>query len=288
MVELATQVVGLSLLLGGIGLGYWLATRPYRGELQWKQRGIILLVLGTMFGGFIGAFAWWVDLPSGFAWDLPPLASRMLAAAGWAFTLACLRALRNPTQRHLRLITLMLTIYLLPLALVIVAFHLDRFDPSAPITYAFFIIVGLMTVPSLWYLVHPVEVVTEAANSGPPTDMAKSWLLTVALLTGIWGIALFAVAAGPSALIWVWPDDLLASRLIAVMLLTIAGAALYSRRHAYLAQTTLVTITLYGIGVLMAGLWNLTAGKAVPVAYVTTFGLFALISTLLATARQSK
>lgn len=286
MVDLATQIVGLSLLLGGIGLGYWLATRPYRGKLQPAQRGILLLVLLTMMGGFIGAFAWWVDLPSGFAWDLPPLASRMLAAAGWAFTLACLRALRNPTQRHLRLITLMLTIYLLPLALAIVTVHLDRFDPNAPITYAFFIIVGLMAVPSLWYLVRPVGVLTEAANRRP-SDIVNSWLLTVALMSGAWGIALFVVAAGPSALIWVWPQDLLASRLIAVMLLTIAGAALYSRRHAYLAQTALATIALYGIGVVAAGLWNLTAGKVVPLAYVAFFGVLALLSAVLATKTRS-
>lgn len=282
MSDLVTQVVGLGLLLGGIGFGYWLAIRSYRGRLQPAQRAILLLALLTLLGGFIGAFAWWIDLPSSFAWDLPPLASRMLAAAGWAFALACLRALRTPTQRHLRLITLMLTIYLLPLALAIVAFHLDRFDPNAPITYAFFVIVGVMTVPALWYLVRPVGVVSEAANSRPPTDLVKSWLLTVALICGSWGIALFVVAAGPSTLIWVWPQDLLASRLIAVMLLTIAGAAFYSRDHDYLARTTLLTITLYGIGVVAAGLWNLTAGKPVPLAYVAFFGLLALLSALLA------
>jgi hypothetical protein len=287
MMDLATQLFGLGCLLGGIGLGYRLATRPYRGQLAPAQKGIILLVLLTLMGGFVGAFAWWIDLPSGFAWDLPPLASRMLAAAGWAFALACLLALRNPTRRHLRLITLMLTIYLLPLAVAIVIVHLDRFDPNAPITYAFFIIVGIMVSAALWFLLRPVGVAAQAHTPGTPPSLIQSWLQTVALLTGLWGSALFITAAGPSALIWVWPQDLLASRLIAVMLLTIAGAALYSVRYAYLARTTLWMIALYGIGVGAAGLWNLTAGKPVPVLYVALFGLFALVSALLG-ASQAK
>lgn len=284
---LATQLVGLALLFGGIGVGYWRTTRSYRGRLGLAQRGLVVLVVLTLAGGFIGAFAWWPDWPSSFAWDLPPLASRLLAAAGWAFALACGLALRTPTRRHLRLITLMLTIYLLPLAVAIVRFHLDRFDPSAPITYAFFTIVGLMTLPALWFLLRPVGVAVDRRQSTAASSLAESWLLTVGLLTGGWGLALFVTAAGPSALIWVWPQDLLASRLIAVMLLTIAGAAFYSASDARLAQTTLLTITLYGIGVVAAGLWNLTAGKPVPVLYVAVFGLFALISGALGLRRVS-
>ena len=281
MATIATQMVGLALLLAGVGWGYRWATYG-RGPLHVTQQGILLLTLLTLTGGFVGAIPWWLDQASSFAWDLPPLASRLLAAAGWAFALACLRALRHPTKGHLRLIMLMLTIYLLPLALAILRFHLDRFAPNAPITYAFFAIVGTMTPAALWFLLRPVGVTTPTKTELlRPTRLVQIWLGLVAVLTGTWGIALFLTAQGPIPLIWVWPQDLLASRLIAVMLLTIAGAALYSLRHADLARTTLATILLYGIGVAVAGLWNLTASKAVPVAYVTTFALFALFSALL-------
>ena len=125
MATIATQMVGLALLLAGVGWGYRWATYG-RGPLHVTQQGILLLTLLTLTGGFVGAIPWWLDQASSFAWDLPPLASRLLAAAGWAFALACLRALRHPTKGHLRLIMLMLTIYLLPLALAILRFHLDR------------------------------------------------------------------------------------------------------------------------------------------------------------------
>ncbi|MCL4836227.1 MAG: hypothetical protein KJZ86_27555, partial [Caldilineaceae bacterium] len=36
--------------------------------------------------------------------DLPPLASRILAAAGWSFAVVCLLVLERPTDRRLRLV----------------------------------------------------------------------------------------------------------------------------------------------------------------------------------------
>jgi len=285
MLDLLIQLTGLSLLISGLVVGYWLAARPYAGRLRPAQRAILLLTLLTLAGGFFGAPPWWLDLGSSFAWDLPPLASRLLAAAGWAFALACWLALRTPTQRHLRLIMLMLSIYLAPLAVAILLFHLDRFDPDAPITYAFFLIVGMMTLPAIWFLARPVGVAPTSPHTAVrPTRLVQVWLGMVAALTGAWGAALFVTAAGPSPLLWVWPQDRLASRLIAVMLLTIAGAALYSIRHAELAHTTLATLVLYGVGVVAAGLWNLTVGKPAPLAYVVVFGCFALgsVSLLLA------
>lgn len=81
-------------------------------------------------------------------------------------------------------------------------------------------------------------------------------------------------------MIWVWPQDLLASRLIGVMLLTLAAAAFYTLRYAYLARTTLACTLLYAVGVAAAALWNLAAGKPVPVAYGVVFGVLALGSAL--------
>lgn len=281
MSDLLFQFLGLFLLLAVVGGGYGLLRRRHSGRLTGAQQGIWLLALLTLGGGFIGAIPWWLDVAVSFAWDLPPLASRLLASAGWAFALACGLALRHPTRRHLRLIMVMLLVYLLPLAVAILLFHLDRFDPAAPITYAFFAIVGILLLPTLWFCWRPVGIIAETpADQRRPKAVVQGWLGLVALVTGLWGVALFVTQQGPSALIWLWPQDLLASRLIAVMLLTIATASLYSLRSATLARTTLAMTLLYGVGGVAAALWNALAGKPIPIAYVTAFGLLALGSLL--------
>lgn len=281
MSDLLFQFLGLFLLLAVVGGGYGLLRHRHPGRLTSAQQTIVVLTLLTLGGGFIGAIPRWLDVAVSFAWDLPPLASRLLAAAGWAFALACGLALRHPTQRHLRLIMLMLMVYLLPLAVAILLFHLDRFDPAAPITYAFFAVVGVMTLAALWFYWRPVGVVAETpADRRPPKAMVQGWLGLVALLTGVWGLALFVTHQGPSPLLWLWPQDLLASRLIAVMLLTIATASLYSLRSATLARTTVAMTLLYGVGGVIAALWNALAGKPIPLAYVIAFGLLALGSLL--------
>lgn len=276
------QLIGLFCLALALGAGYWLLRRRYPARLTGAQQGILLLTLLTLGGGFIGAFPWWLDVAYSFAWELPPLASRLLAAAGWAFALACGLALRHPTQRHLRLIMLMLVVYLEPLAVAILLFHLDRFDPLAPITYAFFTVVGVLLLPALWFCWQPVGIVVERlSDQRPPKSVVQGWLGLVALCFGLWGLAIFITHQGPSPLIWLWPQDLLASRLIGVMLLTLAAAALYSLRSALLARTTLATMVVYGVGGVAATLWNTLAGKPVPVAYVGALGLLALGALLL-------
>ncbi|MEP6988154.1 MAG: hypothetical protein ABI970_21300, partial [Chloroflexota bacterium] len=145
MNDIAIQVLGLLVFLAVIIGSYWRWVRPHNINLETK--GVLLLIIATMTGGLIGSSGWWFDVPQAFSWDLPPLASRMLAVAGWAFGAATFMTLQWPTLQRIRLVLLMLAIYLIPLALAIVFFHLNRFNPSAPITYAFFIIVMGLIVP---------------------------------------------------------------------------------------------------------------------------------------------
>src|SRR5688572_9518447 len=83
--------------------------RPKPGADGRLLVGMLVLVLA---GGAIGAISWWLDVPGAFAWDLPPLAGRMLGGAGWSFALATFLALQRPTRVRLRLILLMLVAYL--------------------------------------------------------------------------------------------------------------------------------------------------------------------------------
>jgi hypothetical protein len=91
-------------------------------------------------------------------------------------------------------------------------------------------------------------------------------------------LALFLTDSGPSALIWVWPGDLLTSRLIAVMLWTVAGAAVYSIRSQDALPVTLAVLVVYGISVIVANLWNMAALKPL---YIFFFAVLAIGSGIL-------
>ena len=282
---LLVQFLGLFALLGLAAWGYrhWISTR----QIGIQGRGMLLLCVVTLVGGLLGSTGWWIDDPRSFSWDLPPLASRMLASAGWAFGVATLAALHRPVPRRTRLVMLMLAIYLAPLLVSAPLFHLDRFDPTAPITYVFFALVLTMTVAALWYLFEePVIVPDEPPDSLAPTALLSGWLGLVAAVTASWGLALFVTDNGPSGLIWLWSGDLLTSRLIAVMLLTIAVGALYALRYADVSRVMLGVIGVYGFGIMLANLWNILANKPVIPSYVAAFGIMFLVSATLLIAER--
>ena len=269
--QLPLQILGLLALIVGVALGYRRWIRPYHNQISRSQQSLLLLVTLTCIGGFVGAFAWWFDEAASFSWDLPPLASRMLAAAGWSFAAGCWVALERPSLPRLRLIILMLFVYLVPLAVAIVLFHLGRFDWNAPITYGFFAIVVPMVLLTTWHLFHPMGIIP-VTDDGPVTGIVKGWLWGTAVLTAIWGLALFLTDAGPATLIWVWPGDLLTSRLIAVMLWTLTVTAVYAIRSREALPVALTVMIVYGLGVVAANLWNPAAIKPL---YT---GLFALLA----------
>jgi len=182
-------------------------------------------------------------------------------------------------------VMLCLSIYLVPLAAAIVLAHLDHFDPTAAITYGFLVIAVGMAVSSTWYLLRPVRVIPDTGRDQQPSRLGvKAWLLAVAVLTGLWGLALFLTDQGPSSLVWVWPGDLLSSRLIGVMLLTIAGGSLYSLRRTELARPMLSMIITYSLGLAAASLWNILFALPVKPAYLVVFALIFVGSTLLLAA----
>lgn len=276
------QILGLILLIGGVWFGYRQWIQPYEATLNAQSRGLLFLVVATLMGGFIGSPFWWMDQPWSFSWDLPPLASRMLASAGWSFFVLALLALQRPAYRRIRLVLITLVVYLAPLALAIVLFHLDRFDPAAPITYAFFAVVVPMTAAAIWYLLRQPRIVPdEPRDSVLASTVIWVWLGVVAAITVVWGMAIFATDHGPSSLVWVWPGDALSSRLIGVMLLTIAAGSAYSMRYADTARLMLAMIIVYSLGLTIATLWNIFFGLPVKTLYTAIFSVIFLVSTVL-------
>ena len=83
-----------------------------------------------------------------------------------------------------------------------------------------------------------------------------------------------------------WPGDLLTSRLIAVMLLTIAVSAVYALRSADVSRVMLGVIGVYGFGTMLANLWNILANKPVNPSYIAAFGIMFLVSATLLIAEK--
>ena len=281
LLDLLFQIAGLLLLFGGIGLGYRRWIKPHGAVLDTRQRCVLLLLIMTLVGGFVGSPIWWIDDPRGFAWDLPPLASRMLAAAGWSFVVLCHAALHRPTSDRIRLVLAMLAVYLAPLAGAILIWHLDRFDLSAPVTYAFFTIVSALLLPTAWFLAQPPRPIVAHSAEVPLAEPIMSlWLVLVGIVTGLWGLALFVTDQGPTELIWAWPGDLLTSRLIGVMLLTIMTGAMLGRHTVDLGRIVLRVTIIYAIGLTVASLWGLLVGQPLRPGYAIAFAIIAIGSAL--------
>lgn len=282
MHDVVLQSLGLVFLLGGIGIGYWWWIVPYGTTLSSEGRGLLLLLIVTLMGGLIGSPFWWLDEPRSFAWDMPPLVSRMLAAAGWAFAVVCFFALQRPGWRRIRLVLILLAIYLAPLTVAAVLWHRERFDLTAAITYAFFALVAMLLFATCRYLwKQPIILPETAADTVPSHPLVQLWLGSITCLTGLWGVGLLVTANGPWPWIWAWPADALSSRLIGVMLLALAAGSLYSRPYAGVARTMLYTLTIYGGGIALAGAWNLFVNKPLRMDYLGVFGGVALFSGLL-------
>jgi hypothetical protein len=244
-------------------------------------QGLYAIVLLSLLGGLVGSPAWWFDAKSSFSWDLPPLASRMLASAGVAFLVSALFALSRPTLDRLRLHVILLAVYLAPLVAVIFLFHLDRFDFSQFISWGFFGIAGLMTAAGTYYLVWMPPVEPDAMDAIPPPGPWRAWLATVAAVSAAWGACLFVTDDGFSDLIWVWPGDGLTSRLIGVMLLAVAAGAAFATRSLAASRMMLAVVATYGAGVALANLWNAFNDKPVKEAYLVAFAVLAAASLML-------
>jgi hypothetical protein len=236
------------------------------------------VLIATAVGGLIGAPFWWLDLPPSFAWDLPPLASRMLGVAALAFGVTGVAVLEHPSAARTRLYCILILVYLVPLALAAVTLHLDRFDFMRPVTYGFFAVVIVLCAGSALELARGDEA---GAARQAPGETVRGWLMLAGLVLAIWGAALFLIPTAPYPLVFNWPQDELSSRLIAAMLLTAAVSFFLSRHDAMLARLSLLFAGVYGVGVVAAGLMNAVGGKPVPLLYVAGFGVIGLVSLAL-------
>lgn len=283
MIALLQQIGGLVFLFVAIWVGWLRWVKPYRGDLGTQGQGLLMLGVATVAGGAIGSPFWWMDYPNSFSWALPPLAARLLAAAGIAFAVTGCYALEYRSEPLIRSYVAMLAVYLAPLVAAILVFHLDRFDWEAPITYAFFAIAGGMAAAAIWHLVRGTTLGKKFQDFDPlpASALVRAWFWLVAVVIGLWGLALFVHPQGAVSEIGVWPQDALTSRLIASMLLTLGTGALLGLRSALSARMSLWMFVVYGAGAPAACFWNLASAKPVLVSYASAFCLLGSISLIL-------
>lgn len=270
LVQVLFGVVALGVL---VGWTYRSAVRSRRDTLDARGRATLALIALTACGGALGSTGWLFDDPRSFSWDLPPLASRMLGVAGIAFAVLASHALRRPTWTRVSLVLLSLVVYLAPLAFAALFQHLARFDPRAPITYAFFAVVAVMTGGAVALLARPSRALVRAHEPDERPERATRFVLGAAATVLLpWGAALFVTQDGPSRLVWVWRTDLLSTRLIAAMWLTLGVTSSLSLRSRVRARMALAFLAVYGTGAALAAAANQAFGKPIPWGYVTVLG----------------
>jgi hypothetical protein len=147
--------------------------------------------------------------------------------------------------------------------------------------YTFFAVAVGLTVASVWHLARGTARQLADTSGRPATATVAGFLTTVAIITGLWGVAPIVMPAGPVPMIWTWPADALSSRLIGTMLLTLGVMCISARRDADLSALALAVLAHYGFGVVLAGLMNAQAGKTLSLAYMAVLGSIAAVAILL-------
>lgn len=277
MASTLLTLLAAALLIAGAAWGYrtWAAPNLVGASTPAK---VLLGVMVVTVMVAIGVPFWWLDLDQSFSWDLPPLASRMLAAAGLSFVVLGILVLRHPSHRRVRLVLVLLEVYLAPLSIAMAAFHIDRFDFGKLISYGFLVIAFGMTIVATYFLIRQPEIVADDDRDLAPSSIASRVVLAlIAATTFAWGVALFVTDDGPSALVWAWPGDLLSSRLIGVMLLAIGAGCVYAFARADTARLMEITTVVYAVGLASASLWNAVLAKPIKPAYVGVFAVIAVV-----------
>lgn len=282
MVPLLEQILALFVLLCGISIGWRRWVGPLRAELDANAIGMLVLAILAVVGGAVGSVFLWRNDPNSFSWTLSPLAARLLGSAALAFAITGCYALEQRSERLLKAYIVFLAVYLAPLVVAILLFHLDRFNWNAAITYAFFVIAGGMALAAIWHLVRRTALGPSFAGSDQqaPLLVTRCWLWVVAIGMGLWGVSLFLHPTFPLPAIFIWPRNPLTSRLIASMLLTLSTAAVLGIQSTEQARMSLWMFVAYGAAAFVACLWNAVGGKPVPVSYAGAFCGLALGSVL--------
>ena len=265
MVIFALQCLTLALLI----LVTWLLMRRSAGRFEASQRRAHRAVALATAGALVGAPFWWFAIPNSFAWTLPPLAFRFLGAAALAFAATGLTVLWRHSPARLRLYLGMVALYLAAVVGAVLVLHRDRLDWSTPIAWAFLATAGGLTLAATLAMLRAPDL----RRGRAPGAAERAVWSGFALLFAVWALALYAWPAGPWPALWLWAQDPLSARLIAVMPATLALMGTMARNRNELGRPAAIGYATYGFWVAVACLWHAAAGRPLPWLYLSALGL---------------
>lgn len=268
MPPLALNALALILLVAGTAALLRLTAPRFAGLPRRSHRAIALATAGAV----IGAPFWWAAAPESFAWALPPLAFRFLAAAALAYGTTGVLVLLRPSRARARLYLGLVALYLAPVVAAVLLWHRDRLDWGAPIAWGFVLVAGGLTVTTTLEMLRSPDL-----RHGPPPAAAERavWTLLAGLFA-LWSVALYAWPAGPWPALWLWARDPLSARLIAAMPAALALAAWMARGRAELGRPAALFMAVYGGWVALASVQHGLGGHPWPWLYLAAMGLVGL------------
>ena len=204
-------------------------------------RPLLILAAALALGGAIGAVSQFVLVKNLWVWEMPDLAHRFLAAAASAYVVGGAIVLLRRRREEAELLAATVLIYGYPLVAAILI-DADVVDWGRPIAWAF---VGIVT-PAV--LVGTAALLRSRTAPNPTQDgPTKALLVALALAAATLGVLVFLAPRDVNAL-WPWGElpawKVLDHRLVASMLLTVAGGALLALLRGS-AQLLLAMVVAY-------------------------------------------
>jgi hypothetical protein len=231
-------------------------------------RPLLLLAAALALGGAIGAISQFVLFKELWVWEMPDLAHRFLAAAASAYVVGGAIVIARRRRAEAELLAATVLIYGYPLVAAIFL-DADVVDWGKPITWAFVGIVTPAVLVGTVYLLRARAPSEPAGVAASPAvaPAARALLMLLVAGAGILGALVYLAPRDVGAL-WPWgelaPWKVIDHRLVASMLLTVAGGALLAlvRPDRDTTRLLLAMVVAY-CAVAVAGL-ALHAGDAPP------------------------
>ncbi|MGH3085951.1 MAG: hypothetical protein ACRDSJ_01370 [Rubrobacteraceae bacterium] len=183
------------------------------------------LTLALLVGGLVGGVANFLVLPGLWPWEMSPLAYRFLAGAATAYVVGSLFVFASSRWVESELLLATVIIYGVPLVAAVMM-QPAPIDWSKIVAQLFAGIVTVALAISIYYVWRERNSAVSGRNLG---RTLRAYLLALGVLSLAVGALVFAVPK-QSGFVWPWAAletwKVLDSRLIASMLLTIAGGSL--------------------------------------------------------------
>lgn len=218
---------------------------------------LLVLAAALALGGAIGAVSQFLLVKGLWIWDMPDLAHRFLAAAAAAYAAGGVLVLARRGRADAELLAATVLFYGYPLVAVILI-DADIVDWGRPIAWAFIVVVTPAVLVGTLHLLRAGREPAHAPGAGPAPALTRALLLFLGGAGAVLGVLVFAAPQDVGAL---WPWGELSAwrtadhRLVASMLLTIAGAAaLALRRNDPRATRLFLAMVIAYCAVAVAGL----------------------------------